>query len=136
MGCLVGAFLDLCLSGPHVFRTTLLSLVLSLAVGQNASLLCSDWCRLQPPAESDCHHQASINSPGVMGENSCNDAVFSVGAFLREESRPGGLAPNVVHAVAVPRYQLAQFPTDDRPGQPPGREWSFEVRHLSVALRI
>jgi len=43
-----------------VFRAAVLSIVLALAVGQNATLLCRVWCDLQAAAASGCHHGFDI----------------------------------------------------------------------------
>jgi hypothetical protein len=45
-------------------------------------------------------------------------------------------APDVDHAVLVPRHQLAHSTIDARPGQEPGREASLEARRLATILRI
>jgi hypothetical protein len=119
-----------------VLQAVVLSIVLTLAVGPNAELLCKASCHPHAAAASECHHGESTNSPGVAGDNNCDHVVLSVGAFLREEVLPGGRSPNVDHAVVVSRYQLAQLATDARPGREPGREWSLEKRPLATALRI
>jgi hypothetical protein len=45
-------------------------------------------------------------------------------------------APDVDHAVLVPRHQLAHSTIDARAGQEPGREGSLEARRLPTILRI
>ena len=119
-----------------MFRAALLSVVLSLAVGPNAELLCKARCHPQAAASAECHHAESTNSAGMAGDNNCDHVVLSVGTFLREEFRPGRPSLNAGHAVVVPRYQLAHLTTDARPGQQAGREWSLEKRPLPTALRI
>jgi hypothetical protein len=110
------------------------SIVLTLAVGQDATLLCRVWCNPQAAAASGCHHEESINPPTVAGD-SC-DYVLGVGAFIREEAGRTVAAPDVAHAIVVPRYQIAQLTADARPDWEPGREWWLAKRPLSTALRI
>jgi hypothetical protein len=132
---LPGVFLAIYRGEHHVFRAFVLSIVLTLAVGQNATLLCRAWCDPQAAAASGCHHEESTNSP-TMGGNSCDHAVLSIGAFLREEVGRAVDAPDAARAIFVPRYQISQSSTDARVAQKPEREWSLEKRPLSTALRI
>lgn len=132
----VGVLLALHGGEYHVFRAVVFSIVLPLALGPIAELLCQRSCHLQAIAATECPHQESATSPGVVGEDNCDHIVLSVRAFLRGEVRPGEPSPNVGHAVIVPRYHVAQLTTDARTGLEPGREWSLEKRPLSTALRI
>ena len=68
------------------------------------------------------------------GDKSCDDE--SVGAFVREEGAGNVAAPDMGHALSVPRCQLAQLTTDARPGMEPGRGWALAQQHLSTTLRI
>jgi len=133
---LVGVFLAIHTSEHHVFRAVVLSVVLILAVGQNAALLCRAWCHPQAAAASGGHHEEPANSPSVADDDSCDHVVLSVAAFLREGVRRGVSSPDGNHAAPVPHYQLAHSTTDARLGQEPGREWSLEERPLATALRI
>ena len=129
----LASFLLPCSGEHHVFRAAVLSIVLTLAVGQNATLLCRAWCDLHAAAASGCHHEASASSAIVAGRNSCDDAVLGAGAFLREEGGRVVAAPIAVHATFVPRHLLARLTTDVRRGPESGRGWS--QRPLST-LRI
>ena len=117
-----------------MFRAALVSIVLTLAVGQDATLLCSVWCHPQSAAASGCRHEGSSLSPVVTGDSSC-DRELGAGAFLREEAGLVGAAI-VAHAIVVPRYQIAQLTTVARPGWATGREWALATRPLSTALRL
>ena len=123
-------------SEHYLFRAAVLSIVLTLAIGPNAELLCKAWCHPQANAANECRHEEPANSASVAGDNGCDHVGLNVGAFLREEIPPGGHSSGVAHAVVVPRYQLARLTTDARPAHEPGREWSLEKRPLSTALRI
>ena len=122
-------------SEHYVFRTAVLSIVLTLAVGPNTTLLCRAWCDEQAAAASGCHHEESTNSPTVAGHNSCDDPVLTVGAFLREAAHAVA-DPDAAHAVLVPRYVNSQLTTDARLGYEARRGWSLEKRPLATALRI
>jgi hypothetical protein len=119
-----------------VFRATLLSIVLTLAVEPNADLLCQSWCHPQTTDANECHHKNSTNSSAVAGDTNCDHVILTVGTFLRGEIRSDGPSPTLGHAVVVRPHQFAPLTTHTRPGQEPGREWWLETRPLSTVLRI
>lgn len=119
----------------HVFRVAVLSIVLTLAVGQNARLLCKVWCDPHEAAATSCHDQDSA-SPSVTGDDDCNNVVPSVAALVREDMRRSVSAPDAQHAIVVQRFQFARSLTDTRPGHEPWQDWSLEKRLLVTALRI
>ena len=118
-----------------MFRTVLFSIVLSLAVGQNATSFCRAWCDLQAAAASGCHYEESTVSASVAGDKSCDDEV-GVGAFVREEGARAVAVRDMSHALSVPRYQLRQSITDARPDVESGSGWVLGKQHLSLTLRI
>jgi hypothetical protein len=118
----------------HVFRAALFSIVLTLAVGQNASLLCKVWC---PDATSaGCPHHDSTTSPSMSTEDSCSTFVLAAVAFVREDARRTVAAPDGQNALEVPRFRLFFSPTGLRPGFESGRRLPHEERPLIIALRI
>lgn len=119
-----------------MFHAAVLSVVLIVAVGPNASLLCRPWCVPHAATASGRHHEAPPISPSVAGDDRCNDGVPSVAVIFREHVRRGVSASDVDHAMVVPRFQIAPSTTAARSGQEPGREWSLEKRPLATALRI
>lgn len=135
-GMSLAHFLPLDHSEHHVFRAVVLSIVLTLAVGPNATLLCGTLCDPPAAAASACHDEDPATSPSVGGDDSCDHVVLNAAAFLREDVRRGVFAPDAGHAILVPCYQLAHSTTDARPGQEPGPEWSLDQRPVSTALRI
>ena len=116
-----------------MFRAALFSIVLTLAVGQNAGLLCKVWCHDAPSA--GCPHQGSTTSPSVSADDNCGSAVGTV-AFVREDARRSAAAPDAQNALVVPRFRLAPLPTDLRSGFEAGRRQLVEERPLILALRI
>jgi hypothetical protein len=119
-----------------VFPAAAISIVLILAIGSNAQLLCKAWCHPQAAAASECHHENSSTPPSVAGDENCDNVVVAATAVLREDMRRDVSSQDANQAIPVPRYQLAQLTIDERPGQEPWREWSLGKRPLSTALRI
>ena len=119
-----------------MFRAALLSIVFSLAVGQNVVLLCRTWCDAHVAAASDCHHKNSSPTPSAVGDENCNNVVAATIAVLWEDPRRDVPSQDANQAIPVPRYQLAQLTIDARPGGEPWRAWSLERRPLDTALRI
>jgi hypothetical protein len=120
-----------------VFRAAAISIVLTLAIGPNAQLLCKAWCHPQAArSASECHHKNSSTTPSVASDESCDKAVGGPTAMLREGGWRGVPSPHANQAIPVPRYQLVRLTIDARPGHEPWREWSLEKRPLATALRI
>jgi hypothetical protein len=117
-----------------MLRAAVLSMVLILAAGPSASLLCRAWCDSRAAASTGCHDQAPATTP-IVADNSCDDMVLNADAFLREDAPCGVSTPEADQTVLV-RSQLAPPPTDARPGQEPGRGQSLEERPLPTTLRI
>jgi hypothetical protein len=131
---LAGAALALGRGGHHVFRTALFSIVLTLAVGQNASLFCEAWCHDGTSAE--CPHEDSTTSPSVSSEDNCRSADVGAVAFVREDARRTAAAPDAQNALVVPRFLFAPSPSDLRSGFELGWRLLLEERPLILALRI
>ena len=117
-----------------MFQAVAFSIVLTLAVGQNAALLCNVWCYPHEAAATVCHHQDAAESPSVTGGDHCNNVVLP--AFLREDVRPRVSAPDVQHARVVRRFELASVLSDVRGRYEPGRDGSPQQRPLAITLRI
>ena len=118
----------------HVFRAALFSIVLTLAVGQNASLLCSVWC--PDTTSAACPQQDSTTSPSVGAHDNCRTDVGAAVALVREDALRTADAPDAQNALVVPRFRLAPSPADLRPGFESGQRRPLEERPLVIALRI
>jgi hypothetical protein len=123
------------MGGEHyVFRAALFSIVLTLAVGQNASLLCKVWC---PDTRSaGCPHQDSATPPSVSAHDNCRSDAGGAVAFVREDARRTTAAPDAQNALAVPRFLLALSHADLGSGSEFGWRLLLEERPLVIALRI
>ena len=118
-----------------MFRATLFSIVLTLAVGQNAGLLCKVWC-YPHDATAGCRQQEPTTSPSVSGDDYCNNVALGAMAFVREDARRTVSAPDVQNALGVPRFRFSPPPTDSRSDYEAGRQLLLEERPLVIALRI
>jgi hypothetical protein len=119
-----------------VFRAAALLIVLTLAVGQNAALLCSVRCGPHEAAITGCHHEEQATFPSVTGNDYCNHVALDGSAFVREDVRRCTSAPDAPHTVAVPVFQLTPPSADIRPGHETGQQSLLEARPLFTPLRI
>jgi hypothetical protein len=117
-----------------VFRAALFSIVLTLAFGQNASLLCQVWC--PDTTSAACPHQDSETSPRVSAHDDCRSDAFGAVAFVREDARRTAAAPDAQNALALPRFLMALSPTDLRTVFESGQRRPLEERPLVITLRI
>jgi hypothetical protein len=70
-----------------VVRAAVLSIVLTLAVGPSANLLCSVWCHRDDTTSAACEHQNATTSPRVTGEDSCRTTPTTAASFTRDEPK-------------------------------------------------
>jgi len=120
----------------HVFRAALFSIVLTMAVGQDAALLCKAWC-YQPEASAvGCRHQDATTSPTVSADDNCRSLAVDAIAFVREDARRGAAAPDTQNALVIPRFRFAPALPDSRSGYESGPQLQLEARPLVTALRI
>lgn len=121
-----------------VFRTAVLWIVMTLAAGQNAALLCSTWCDAHALAASACHHLDPASGTTVGAADDCCKAALSscTIAFLREDVRLGVSSAVLIDAIPASPSQPAHSTIDARQGQSRGRDWSHEKRPLPTALRL
>ena len=133
--CRLASFLPSFRSEHPVFRAIALSVVLALAVGPGAALVCSNWCDQEAPVASGHHREAAGSSPSVPGDDACDGIVLASAPFFREDVRRVS-ALDTDDALLVPRYLLAcsTSAADARRGPEPA--WRLEPRPLSTALRI
>jgi hypothetical protein len=119
-----------------VFRAAVLSIVLTLAIGPNATLLCSVWCHPDEAKASACQHQDATTSPRVTGEDSCRTAPTSMTAFAREEAKRGSPTPIAQQAVASPPFRLSPPPAHTPGAHHATASLSAVASPLLIALRI
>jgi hypothetical protein len=117
-----------------VFRAALFSIVLTLAFGQNASLLCKVSCPDTKSAE--CRHQDSTTSASVSALDNCRNDVGAAVAFVREDARRTAAAPDAQNALAVPRFLSTPSHVDRGFRFDSEQRLLLEDRPLVIALRI
>ena len=130
-----GLGLAILCASTNVLRILVLSIVLALAVGQNASLLCAIWCHPAAGPIGPCEHQGPSTSPSVAGNHGCPVVAGPATAFVREDVRREGLAADAMYAVAVPPFRFAPPPQSAfacKPDHGP----ALDTRPLVLALRI
>lgn len=119
----------------NVFRAVVLSIVLTLAVGPNASLLCAVWCHPDAASAGQCEHPNATNTPRLGTDDSCPAIAAGSTAFVREDMRRGVSASQAQNAVVVPPFQftlpLRHAPSTREAAQSP----PLETRPL-VTLRV
>jgi hypothetical protein len=123
------------MGGEHyVFRAALFSIVLTLALGPNVSLLCQGWC--PDITSAKCPHQDSATSPSVSAHDNCRSDAGGAVAFVREDPRRTTAAPDAQSALAVPRFLSAPSHVDLGFGFESEQRLLFEERPLLIALRL
>jgi hypothetical protein len=98
--------LPLVVASIDVFRAALVSIVVTLTLGQNAALLCSIWCHPQQSANSACEHQAPMTSPTVTGNESCVQIAAGPTPLVREEARRVAADSSAQRGAVVARFQF------------------------------
>jgi hypothetical protein len=119
-----------------VFRAAVLSIVLTLVAGPNASLLCAVWCHPEAATAGPCEeHPDPTSTPSITGNDSCPDIVASSTAVVREDVRRE-VSAAAQQAVLVARLQFAPPPRHSASARESGQRSTLDVRPLAVALRI
>ena len=132
--CRLAPLLPLEVASIDVLRAVLFSVVLTLAAGQNTSLLCQVWCA--DATSAACPHQESTTSPNLLADDSCDNVGVGAVAFVREDGRRTAPAPDAHNALVVLWFRFVAPPIDPRPGDESGRRLFPEERPLVIALRI
>ena len=119
-----------------MFRALLLSIVLTLAAGQNATQFCGVWCHSDEGIAGTCEHQVGITPPsGIVVNDGCYLNSDSI-VFVGENARRGTSASNVQGGVPVPWFVLTLSSLDIRSRNEPDPRLQLKLRVLALALRI
>jgi hypothetical protein len=127
--------LPLSVASTYVFRAAVVSIVLTLAVGQSAALLCSVWCHPPKVATGACEHQHQATLPSVTGNDSCTQLAGAT-AFVREDVRRGASAPDAQDGAVVAGFQFAPPPAHSTSGRQLRQQMPLRASPLMLALRI
>jgi hypothetical protein len=119
-----------------MFRATFLSIVVSLALGQDLNMLCRTWCDAKAVAGSECHHKTPTAIPNVAATKDCRNGVGAATVAVREDVRNGMSSRHANQAIPPARYPLVQFTNNATAGCEPWRALALDRHPLSTALRI
>ena len=119
-----------------MFRSTVLSIVLTLMAGPNASILCKAWCDLADAAAQECHHRDATTLTALTCTDDCDNPVFTRAVLLKEDVRRRVSSPDTHQAPIVPRYQYFASKRGTHICDEPGRGSPLAQQPLVTALRI
>ena len=117
-----------------MFRATIFSFVLILAVGPGASLLCRMPCEPSAAAAGACHLETRAASVGT--DDSCDHTALRPAAVLQQHVWRTDSSHDGGPATSEPRYLLADSTIHVRSRPERGREWSPATRSLATVLRV
>ena len=117
-----------------MFRATVLSIVLTLVAGPNASVLCKAWCDPAAAAATKCHPEHGGPSATLTGTDDCGKAMPNSAVVVKEDARRGAPSDSQ-QAVLVPRHHRAISSSEAHPGNGARCTWSLAQRPLVTALR-
>jgi hypothetical protein len=118
-----------------MFRATVLSIALTLAVGPTASLLCGVWCHSDASTGS-CEHRDPTSTPSVTAKDGCPDVAADAAALVREEVRRGVSASDGQYAVVGASAHFVPPPAPPQVRRESGQQVLPETKPLLLALRI
>ena len=118
----------------HVFRAAVVSIVLALAVGPYASLLCAAGCHPQGASPAPCEHTDPSRTLRLVPIDSCPDFFTRETALVREDARRAA-SPHAQPAIATPLFAVA-VPIGPAKMTRLRARSSLEARPLAIALRI
>ena len=124
-------------SSEHlVFRAAVLSIVLTLAVGPGAAVLCSVWCHPGEAQSSPCPHQDGLASPRVTGEDSCRTAPGTTTGVVREERKTGFPNAHRHHAAVIGTSRSGAPPSGRTGTSQPGQLLDRHGPPVLTVLRV
>jgi hypothetical protein len=130
-----GACLALWSVSTEVFRAAVVSIVLTLVAGPNASLLCVVWCHPQAATAGPCEHPTPTSTPSITSNDSCPDVTVASTAVVREDLRRGVSAPDPQAVDSAP-FQFAPPPRVRASADEAARLVRLDARPLVLALRV
>jgi hypothetical protein len=119
-----------------VFPAAVLSIVLVLAIGPNAAVLCAVWCHPAETKSAACQHQGGTTSALVTGEDSCRTIPAAATAFVREEAKPGWQSDGTLQSVPVLPFRFAPPPADTNVTNNASTSLALGSSPRLIALRI
>ena len=127
--------LPLVVPSINVFRAALLSIVLTLAAGPDAALLCGIWCHSGGGMAGACEHHTETTSPAIIANDDCTVSGSAI-VFVREDARRSTSAPTVQGGDLVPQSALTPPASGRHSRYEAASRGPLESRPLMLALRI
>ena len=93
-----------------MFRAAVVSIVLALATGPNASLLCSTWCH--QAATAGCEHGDTTGAQTIAANDICPMTVGTSSAYVREDVRRGTSTSQAQHVKNVIPFESGRPPIE------------------------
>jgi hypothetical protein len=118
----------------HVTRSSVISIVLALAVGLHATLLCATRCHAPVADAVECQHEDS-DIASLSSNEICDGVQVRTMALLREGLRRSEVVPDGL-ANPIVQDQFANTTAFDRHVSRQETEWSLAKRTLTAPLRI
>ena len=119
-----------------MFRAAVLSIVLTLVAGPDASLLCAIWCHPEIATAGPCEHPDPMSTPGVTSNDSCPGMAAVTTAFVREDVRRDVSSSAGQIPLLIPPFQFVAPPRASELGRELRQQRPLEARPLVVSLRI
>ncbi|HET7218611.1 MAG TPA: hypothetical protein VFJ02_11215 [Vicinamibacterales bacterium] len=119
-----------------VSRLAVLSIVVTLAVGQNSALLCRIWCHPHASTTLACEHPDTDAAARVTGTDLCTEIAAGTTAVVREDGRAGGSSPVTQHTGFVPAQSSVSPASYARAHWDPNVHHRLEGQPLPTVLRI
>ena len=126
--------LPLSVLSSNVFRAALLSIVLTMAAGQNVALVCGVWCHSGEGMAGACEHQTEATAPSIVANDECAINGNPV-VFVREDGRRNSL-PEVAGPLAPARFEFTPPAAGALSAYEPNSRPLLQRRPLVLALRI
>jgi hypothetical protein len=86
-----------------MFRAAMVTVLLTLAIGQNSRLLCRVWCDSHLDSSTACAHERLTQTAII--DATCA-ALDEIAEFIREDKRRGCTALDSVPVLAAAGFQL------------------------------
>jgi hypothetical protein len=119
-----------------MFRVSVLSIVLTLAMGPDAALLCEFWCVPTADVTEACDHDGAGTARIAAAGDCCTDMVVGTAVPRFQAVRPEASFPDGADAIPVLRDQPDRSLTSIRRGYELGRARSLDHRPLPIILRL
>jgi hypothetical protein len=119
-----------------VVRSTILPIVLTLAIGPGAALVCRASCDPQVAAANGCHHDSHGSATRVSSPASCQDSAPGPAAVRTETVQRGTGADGLGVLLPAASFRLALGASSRRPASGADLGTACGKRSRSIPLRI